>query len=207
MLQAVERPFPRLPLALALLFVLAGPARAQTSNLTAFQNLALQCLAEAPDTARAFRLDAPAQMPYLRTALTEAWRQDGRAVFLADSSYQRPARPLPLLQYQIEAVDVAYARAGRRRVDRALSLGLRYSFTAPDGRLLDERACRDTFTDTIRRRNLAAVEDEAFPETRGEAPASGWFRRYLEPAVAVAATAVTVFLFFSLRSDRADSGS
>ena len=42
-------------------------AFAQPTNLEAYQKLALRCLAEAPDTTQAFWLDAPAQMPYLRT--------------------------------------------------------------------------------------------------------------------------------------------
>ena len=60
-------------------------AFAQPTNLETYQRLALRCLAETPDTTQAFWLDAPVQMPYLRTALAQRWRQESRALFLADS--------------------------------------------------------------------------------------------------------------------------
>ena len=188
---------------------MAGPtARAQPAptNLEAYQTLALRCLASVPDTAQVLALDAPARMPYLRTALTDAWRRDGRTLFLADTSFQTNAPPTPRLRYAIEEARVAYARARRKHLDRTVTLALRYTFTAADGRLLGEARCREAFTDTIRRADRAALESETFPETRGDPPRAGWMRRYLEPAVLAAATAITVYLFFNLRSDRSDDG-
>ncbi len=182
------------------LLLAAGPARAQPTNLEAYQTLALRCLAAVPDTVRALRLEAPAQMPYLRTALVNRWRQDGRTLFVPDSSVQVLA--LPRLRYAVEAAEVAYARAGRRQLQRTVTLALRYTFTAPDGRLLADDRCRDTFTDAIRRTERDALESGAYPETQGAAPPGSWRRRYLEPALLGAATAVTIFLFFNLRSDR-----
>jgi len=179
-------------------------AFAQPTNLEAYQTLALRCLAEAPDTTQAFRLDAPALMPYLRTALAQRWREEGRALFLADSLLSSPA--IARLRYEIEEAQVAYARARRKQLVRTVTLALRYTFTAADGRLLRTARCRDTFTDTIRRSDRAALEWEAFPETQGEAPRGGWMRRYLEPAILAVATAVTVYLFFNIRSERTDDG-
>ncbi|MFQ5568088.1 MAG: hypothetical protein ACE5G0_00350 [Rhodothermales bacterium] len=191
--------------ALACLFlVLTGPAHAQPTNLEAYQELAVRCLAEVPDTAQAFLLDAPEQMPYLRAALSGRWRQEGRALFLADTSFQVPGVALPRLQFEIEEARVAYARAPRKQFTRTVTLALSYTMTAPDGRLLRENRCRDVFTDTIRRTDRLTLETEAFPETQGAPPQGSWKRRYLEPAVIAAATAVTIYLFFNLRSERSD---
>ena len=181
-------------------------AFAQPTNLEAYQTLALRCLAEAPDTTQAFWLDAPAQMPYLRTALAQRWRQEGRALFLADSLQHVSGPAIARLRYEIEEAQVAYARAPRKQLVRTVTLALRYTFTAADGRLLREDRCRDTLTDTIRRSDRAALEWDAFPETQGEAPRGGWTRRHLEPAIVAVATAVTVYLFFNIRSQRTDDG-
>ena len=181
-------------------------AQQPPTNLETYQTLALRCLASVPDTAQALALDAPALMPYLRTALTDAWRREGRALFLADTSFQASGPPPPRLRYAIEEARVAYARARRKQLDRTVTLALRYTFTGADGRLLGEARCRETFTDTIRRADRTALETDAFPETQSDPPRAGWMRRYLEPAVLAAATAITVYLFFNLRSDRSDDG-
>ncbi len=181
-------------------------AFAQPTNLEAYQGLALRCLAEAPDTTQAFGLDAPAQMPYLRTALAQQWRQEGRALFLADSLQHVSGPEIAWLRYKIEEAQVAYARAPGKQLVRTVTLALRYTFTAADGRLLREDRCRDTLTDTIRRSDREALEWDAFPETQGEAPRGGWIRRYLEPTIVAVATAVTVYLFFNIRSERTDDG-
>lgn len=195
----------RAGIALACL-ALAPRATAQPTNLEAYQTLALRCLAETPDTTQAFRLDAPAQMPYLRTTLAHRWREEGRALFLADSLQHASGPALPRLKYEIEEARVDYARARRKQLARTITLALRYTFTDAEGRLLREDRCLDAFTDTIRRRDREALEWEAFPETQGEAPPRGWLHRYLEPAVLAVATAVTVYLFFNIRSERTDDG-
>ena len=193
----------RIILLSSLILGLAGICRAQQTNLALFQEVAVACLAAAPDTARAFRLDAPAQMPYLRTALVARWQTEARTVFLSDSA---TTVSLPRLGYAIEEVKVDYRRARGKRIDRAVTLALRYTLTAPDGRLLREERCRDTRADTIHRNDLAQVESTPFPETQASPPEAGWRRRYLEPVVITGATAIGVFLFFSLRSNRTNDG-
>jgi len=182
----------------------ALPGRAQPKNLTLFQDLAVSCLAAAPDTVQAFRLTSADRMPYLRTALVGRWQENGRVVFLPDSSRQAPA--LPHLQYRVETAQVTYERAGRKKLRRTVTLALHHTLTAADGRLLQDARCTDRATDTIRRADLAAVQTDAFPETLGAIPEAGGLRRYLEPAVLTAVTVIGTYLFFSLRSSRADDG-
>ncbi len=158
-------------------------------------------MADAPDSLSIFRLEAPAQMPYIRIALTTRWQSEGRVVFIADT-----AAVLPLLRYEIEEARVAYDKGPDHSLSRAVTLGVRYSVTGADGRLYREHRCRDVRSDVISRADLRRIESSAFPETQATPPESGWMRRFLEPAVITAATALGVYLFFSLRSDRADSG-
>ena len=172
------------------------------TNVEAYQTLAVDCLAGVPDTVRAFQLQAPSQMPYLRTALVERWQREGRTVFLADSTLGTTPARLPRLVFLIEESGVDYERAGRRQMRRAVHLGLRYTFLGADGRLLREDACRDRFDDMLRPADQSVVETAAFPESQGEAPRAGWLRRYAQPAVLAAATAVTIYLFFSLRDNQ-----
>lgn len=175
----------------------AIPSPAQPTNLSVYQDLALRCLAGAPDTLGAFRLDAPDGMPYLRTALVDAWQADGRTLFLLPDS---AAQGRPRLTYRVEEAGVTYERAPGRRLNRTVTLALRYTLTGPDGRLLAESACRETFADSFPRRAHAAVESPSFPETQAALPPAGWLRRYVEPALLTAATAIGVYLFFTLRS-------
>jgi hypothetical protein len=181
----------------------AAQASKVPTNLEVLQSLAVGCLIDTvPDSTQTFRLDASEQMPYLRSALVGRWQDAGRRIYVAADS---ATAPLPTLAYDVETVKVAYARAGRRTVERAVTLALHFTLTAADGRLLRDERCRDTYADTVQRDLLVDLESAAHPETQADPPPGGWLRRYAQPAIVAAATVVTVFLFFSLRSDRVDN--
>lgn len=181
------------------LAILPFAVRAQPTNVEVFQQLALQCLETVPDTVRAFRLEAPSQMPYLRSALLEQWQDTDYLVFLADTLRFNVPDDLPLLAYSIRQVGLAYTHQGRKRLRRDVTLDLHYRLTAANGQVLSDQSCTTPYTDTIARNAAKHLSDPAYTETAAPIPA-GWLRRYLEPAVLTAATAVTVYLFFNLRS-------
>lgn len=191
----------RFVVAFGLILCCTATCRAQTTNLAVFQDLGVRCLAGAPDTLRAFRIAAPPLMPYLRPPLLTRWQAEGRTLYLADSTNAHT--DLPLLSFSIEEAQVAYARARRRNVQRSVALTLRYTLTTADDRVLAEHRCRETYDDVVPRRAIAGLESTAFPETRATLPPAGWLRRYAEPALLTAATAVGVYLFFTLRSQAA----
>ncbi len=191
---------------LLLLAMSATFAVAQTPTLTLFQTMAVECLAPVPDTLRTFGLATPAVPPYLRTALLERWHAEGRAVYLADSTQATPASSaLPRLLAATEQVRVVYARVGRRTLRRTATLHLRYTLTAPDGRVLDDGRCERVAADTLARRDKSRVENPVFPETQAPLPEQGWLRRTLEPAVLAATVVLTAYLLFTLRSNRTDA--
>lgn len=197
---------PRLSRFVSGLLLLALPAActvAQTPTLTLFQTMAVECLAPVPDTLRAFGLATPAVPPYLRTALLERWHAEGRTVYLADSAQTTPA--YPRLLAATEQLRVVYARAGRHTLRRTATLHLRYTLTAPDGRVLRDGRCERAADDTLARRDKSRVENPAFPETQAPMPPRRWLRRTLEPAVLAATVVLTAYLLFTLRSNRADA--
>ncbi|GAB5520294.1 MAG: hypothetical protein RhofKO_25450 [Rhodothermales bacterium] len=177
-------------------------AHAQPTNLEAFQQVALDCLGAVPTGEAAFVLEPPGQMPYLRQALVGYWQRQDQTVYLASDSM---AQALPRLAYRIEQVAVDYQRAGRKHLDRALTLALAYTYTAADGRLLADARCAEPFSDRIVERDRESLETTAYPETQGNVP-QGWVRRYLEPAVVIGSAALGTYLFFSLRSTRQSDG-
>lgn len=189
---------------LVVAFTTSTPSRAQSpvpTNLEQYQALALQCLADVPASEEALVLEAPARLPYLRTALTDAWLSDGRAVYLPDALPDTTAaRLLPRLQYRVEDAAVAYERAPGKRLRRTVNLTLAHTFTAPDGRLLAEARCTEALVDTVARGDFERLATAAYGETQAPLPPAGWVRRYVEPALLTAATAIGVYLFFSLRS-------
>lgn len=54
--------------------------------------------------------------------------------------------------------------------------------------------------DTINVEDVEFIENRSYPFTQGELPAEPFFSSILEPVVAISAAAVTVILFFSVRS-------
>ncbi|MBK7631332.1 MAG: hypothetical protein IPJ23_11650 [Ignavibacteriales bacterium] len=55
-------------------------------------------------------------------------------------------------------------------------------------------------TDTINVEDVENLENRSYPFTRGELPPEPFFSSLLEPIVAIGAAAVTVILFFTVRS-------
>jgi len=185
--------------------LLTHPLGAQNaSNMALYQDHARTCLLTIPDTTEAFMLSSPGVMPFLETALTIGWSEQGKTVFRAGVD---PSASLPLLDYHIEEAQVSYARARRKRLARTVSLTLHYSWASRTGQILRSDRCVRSIEDLILRRQVMALETPNYAETVGTIPPSRWTRRYLEPAALGAATVLTVFLFFNLRSSRASSGS
>lgn len=171
--------------------------RAQPTNLEAFQQLAWRCLDDAPDTLTAFRLDAPATMPYLRSSLVQRWQEQDRTLYTADSA---AAPPHPRLAYAVDEATVHYEAVPDDRIQRTLMLALQYTISTTDGQLLSDQRCEHSYADTVARAAVPDLEAAAHPRTQGTLPPSGSWRQYLKPALLIGATAVTVYLLFAVRS-------
>ncbi len=149
-------------------------------------------------------LEPPEEMPYLNSVLLEHWRDRGKSVFLTDSTAQSAERTYHKLAYQIHTAQVQYSREGRRTLRRELSLNIGVVLVAASGEVLHADTCQGAFEDTLHRHEVVKRESAAFPETVGMVPASRWPRRYLEPVMLIAVSALTAVLFFHLRSASPD---
>ena len=184
---------------------LAGPTLAQDvpSNLAAYEQLAIDCLGPLAGKSDSLVIVPPASMPYLTGALLTSWQNEGRIVF--DSTSIRLDVALPVLSWTIERASIQYERERRSLVARTVNLSLRYAVMSASGQLLAHDVCHEHFGDVVPRVRLAALETAAYPETQADPPPARWTQRYLEPVILGTATALAAFLFFNLRSSRADS--
>ena len=180
-----------------------GPdsTRAQHSHVEQLQDIASACLATSPGKFMVFGLNSDAAAPYIRQSLFDRWKAEERKIYAADS-----LASIPILTFRVLEKKVELYRAGKNRVGRTARLSLSIQLTGPDGELLSDHLCADIRTDTLSTESARSMVDPRFPETNVSPPVGGWFRRYLQPAVIIGASAIGTYLFFNLRSRRTDSG-
>ncbi|MDE2834574.1 MAG: hypothetical protein OXM02_08625 [Bacteroidota bacterium] len=184
----------------AVLPVPAGWTQSVPTNMAMLQHIAVDCLSEVPTHTDTLVVSAPEAMPYLASAVVGSFQRRGLIVYLGEEAHS--ARPV--LSWIVDIAGVTYVRAGSGTVERTVRLELQYLFVGPDGRVLGSGPCGQSLTDEVPRNELSALETAAYPETQAEPPKVRWIRRYVEPVVLAVATGLAAFLFFNLRSNRAD---
>ena len=176
-------------------------AGAQETNAERMSAIAVACVAEHTSGADTLSIAGPERLPFIRSAVTAAWQASGIPVFDADR-----ARAGTEVRLAVTDAGVVYRRAEGGQFERTVRLDLGVRVTAPDGRVLADETCSRSETDLPDAADVQSLEDPTWPETVGEAPRPGFLRRIAQPLIVAAATAAGVFLFFSLRSRRADDG-
>jgi hypothetical protein len=110
---------------------------------------------------------------------------------------------VPLVHYVIDDIKVAYEETfrdgflGDFYVPRNLFIKGNYLIIS-DTTLINNFYY--TSSDTIRFDEIAGVENESHPFTKGNLPAEPFFSGILEPVVALSTTALAIILFFTIRS-------
>jgi hypothetical protein len=208
------RPEPRNTLLVAVLAVwltacamLAPSAAAQDANASSpmpashadrVAEVIVTCLAPVVSTdGAAYRLVWGGGYPFLETRL---------AARLLDAGVELGGGDKPALRVDLERADIAFRRAGGRTLERTVQAGIGYALTQPDGALVAADVCAGSLTDRMDRRTAEALSDPQSDLTRPALPRTGLWSRFVEPAVLVGATAIGTWLFFNLRSKRADGG-
>ncbi len=109
-----------------------------------------------------------------------------------------------LLRYELESAVVDQERSGRRHVRRTVSVGVAHTLINASGRIESADVCEQQNTDIIpdKLANEWSTSPSALDLRVGSVPNDGWFKRIVRPAVAVAATSVSLYLLFNLRSER-----
>jgi len=111
------------------------------------------------------------------------------------------------LRIDVDEGRLEYVRAPRRAaepLERRIRIGLRYTLTEPGGGIVASDSCVETRSDLHTIQHARSLADPRWNVTDPVIPQTGFWHRYLQPTVLVAATAVGTYLFFNLRSDRAD---
>ncbi|MEZ4700645.1 MAG: hypothetical protein R2834_09980 [Rhodothermales bacterium] len=171
----------------------------QPTHAEAYESIAAACLASVTDSLGAYGLAEIDRMPFLVDGLSGAGLNAGHTVYQADS-----LGSAPVIRVHIVKAGVSLVRARRRRLARTVTLGLEATVVAPDRRVIDTIACEDTYSDTIRRSEAPVLATDAYPDTQSPPVETRWVGRFLEPTIAAGAAILGAYLFFTLRSERAE---
>lgn len=182
--------------------VVTPSVSAQTTHRKVMADIALECvLAEIP---------GPTEIQLTGTGLAAIVAPDLESALISRGfTLLKPDAPNARSQvaYDVEFADVALTRKGKNQLERVVSLGLSLTLSgSADDRISGSKTCRDSRSDIVGREEVASLGDPGYPETNPIIPAKGGWKRFIEPAVLLAASAVGTYLLFNLRSRRADSG-
>ena len=199
-----------LPLLVAAQIFAPAVARAQATNAEILQEMAVQCVRPLATPYARLSLRPDPANPFLNQAVFNALTEDDKLLYLdsKDRTIDSVAAANEVdasLGFNVERVSIRYARDGRRKVTRNIDLDLSYILVGPDRRILSNQTCSTSHADQIHRSQMDEVENQTIPLTQGVRPSRGWLRRYAEPVVIGAASAVAVYLFFNIRSDSNES--
>lgn len=110
---------------------------------------------------------------------------------------------IPELSYAIEGSSVVYGEPFKKSLfgdfytERQITLKGSYLFKRENNSL---KTFTLTATDTIKYGRISSIENPSFPFTKGEIPEEPLFSTIFEPVIIVGAAAVSVYLFFTVRS-------
>ncbi len=197
-----------LSVALTLAICASPPERAaaQPANADVIGQLAADCVTTAIAVADTVEIIPDDRYEFIRTAVVRAFRDNGSVVVILPGSPRPTVEGVnsgwpPSVRYRIEEAGVRYSKAGDA-LARQIAVDTRVLATMSDNSVALDTLCTKSFSDEIRPADVDDVEDANQPLTLGKRPDKGWLRRIAEPAVVAAASAVAVYLFFNVRSDR-----
>ncbi len=107
------------------------------------------------------------------------------------------------MNFVIDTAFINYGRFFRKKLfgdfytTRTIILGGSYSIMKPVAAV---KSFSFTLSDTVNADQIQKIENSAFPFTQAPVPAEPFFSTIYEPVIAVGAAALTVILFFTVRS-------
>jgi hypothetical protein len=181
---------------------LPGDGPSDQSHQEVASSLIAQCVLNASPEVNTFAVSRPIDLMSADPAVLGALRSAGRTISVAPWSTEETAGPI--LRYQLEAATVSHEKSARRRLRRTVSVRVAYTFVSSDRTVLDANICERSYEDDISRKMAAewTASSSGIPLILSPVPRDGVFKRLIRPAVAVAATSVSLYLLFSLRSER-----
>jgi hypothetical protein len=89
---------------------------------------------------------------------------------------------------------------GTRKTERTISTTMSANVRNVQDEILFVGGVSRAHKDTVDVSNVAQLENSSFAFTHGEPPKTDFFENVLEPVIIIGASAVVVFLFFTIRS-------
>lgn len=189
-----------------LLFITVGssPAFSQISHRNALVNIALSCFKPVLSESSAIQIQASDRSTIIAPGVEEGLLSQGFTIS-AESGTVR-------LVYDVELAQVVLENAAQNQLTRRVVLGLNYQMLGSVdggetlGTVLKAGTCSDSATDLIERELALELAYDGFSVTNPSIPPKRGIARFVQPLILVAASAVGTYLFFNLRSRRADGG-
>ena len=188
---------------IVILWIVVGalPLAAQPTNMQVVERLATECLDEL-ELPEVLTLSPDARFEGIAIAVAQYLRERDVRIYQTDTLAAN--RAMPVLHYGIEDFGFAYQRAGRD-IERIGTLRMALRLVAEDGEVVAVKRCERTSEDRVARGDIERIERNAYPQATAELPPANIRRRVVEPVLLAGATAVSVILFFTLRSKRTTS--
>lgn len=189
---------------LFLLFFSGLSTQAQSlSNLESIYNLigkSTEAIAAELDSGKEYNIEyhSPEEYLILKNIVLDKLKERTGAGFIEKDNGNR-------LNYTVSEAGVRYEDIFRKGflgsfyAERKVFLSGSYSLSA-ENKIIDTGEFYYSGKDTVKNSSLASLESSALPFTKSERPTEPFFSSLLEPAVAIGTAAITIFLFFSVRS-------
>jgi hypothetical protein len=138
-----------------------------------------------------------------RNMVSEAFKRLRYDVFLTSDGGGRDGATIDLAFAEI-AVQYGHAFRenilGERKAERTISTAISANVRSAQSEVLFAGSLSRTSRDTVSVGDIPNLENSSIPFTHGEAPEGGVFDNILAPAIIVGASAVVIYLFFTVRS-------
>lgn len=189
----------------AVCFAAPDSSSAQVTNREVMISLVSTCLAPAIEDESTLSYTYRGSESFVEAGVVAGWLQDGKSVSIFSGGDSQPA--VSHLDFSVTDLDVAYERASKHTVGRTVSVVVMGTHRNSDDQILHAIDCPASFEDVLDRNSLSLVEDTELEVTTAEHPSQGVIRKYVQPVIVGAASAVTVYLFFTIRSSNDSSSS
>ncbi|MGA9362813.1 MAG: hypothetical protein WBW16_00410 [Bacteroidota bacterium] len=138
-----------------------------------------------------------------RNTIVEALTKLNYSVSLPSSGGERKGATIDLgiVEMKVRYGDVfREGFLGKRRTERTISTTVSANVRNVQNEILFVGAASRAHKDTVDVSDVAQLENSSISFTHGEPPGTDFFENVLEPAIIIGASAVVVYLFFTVRS-------
>jgi hypothetical protein len=139
----------------------------------------------------------------VRNTIVEALTKLNYSVYLSSQSGAAKAATIDLgiVEMKVRYGDVfREGFLGTRKTERTIGTGVSANVRNVQSEILFVGAISRVHRDTVDVSDVAKLENPSLSFTHGEPPATDFFENMLEPAIIIGASAVVVYLFFTVRS-------